>query len=538
MEMKPLLKEWRIWVLTFSLLLSLALLGPHYVQDDDGQWGIETNINQGLDLQGGTNLLVSIDAEENNQEIADQVGNVLEQRISAFGLTQASIRTVNLAGEYMVQVEVADTNQTQIRELVEQEGQFEARMPLHVEDETEYTLFDTHTFTRDNGEVSVNGSTYSPGDDFELDGTRFYYVNDTGERAELEVLAYSGSDIEQVRTGEGQVAPSGGGGFQFQFPVIITREAAENVQRVSQNYQISGIGSDAHLMLEDGDYAYLRLYVDGSMESELRMAAAFAQQVIQQPSIQGGAETEREAQDNMQELQAILQSGSLPASIQVESISTISAALGDRFMTAALLSIISSLIAVGGLIYVRYGDPRLVIPIVFTGSAEVFILLGAFFSTLITLDLAAIAGIIAAVGTGVDDQIIITDERGKDKIRSWKKRLKRAFFVIFTAAATTIGAMAPLINPAASNMAVGAAGLGLIGYSLYRRRASRHYIALGLFAVMVSALMMQFDPSAFALQAVRGFAITTIVGVLVGITITRPAYAKFLEHMDYEGDQS
>ena len=30
---------------------------------------------------------------------------------------------------------------------------------------------------------------------------------------------------------------------------------------------------------------------------------------------------------------------------------------------------------------------------------------------------------------------------------------------------------------------------------------------------------------------VRGFAITTIVGVLVGILITRPAYAKLVERL-------
>ncbi|GAF85840.1 unnamed protein product, partial [marine sediment metagenome] len=32
-------------------------------------------------------------------------------------------------------------------------------------------------------------------------------------------------------------------------------------------------------------------------------------------------------------------------------------------------------------------------------------------------------------------------------------------------------------------------------------------------------------------EFVRGFAITTIVGVLVGILITRPAYAKIIETM-------
>lgn len=63
----------------------------------------------------------------------------------------------------------------------------------------------------------------------------------------------------------------------------------------------------------------------------------------------------------------------------------------------------------------------------------------------------------------------------KDKDYGVKKRIKMAFFIIFAAAATTIAAMVPLMS----------IGIGFL----------------------------------------RGFAITTIVGVLVGVMITRPAYA-------------
>ena len=99
-----------------------------------------------------------------------------------------------------------------------------------------------------------------------------------------------------------------------------------------------------------------------------------------------------------------------------------------------------------------------------------------------SLDLAAIAGIIAAVGTGVDDQVIITDEGSRKKLKSLKARIKRAFFIIFTSAASTIGAMLPLA-----------------------------FVGAG---------------------AVQGFAITTILGVLIGISVTRPAYAKVLEYIE------
>jgi preprotein translocase subunit SecD len=100
-----------------------------------------------------------------------------------------------------------------------------------------------------------------------------------------------------------------------------------------------------------------------------------------------------------------------------------------------------------------------------------------------TIDLPTIGGLVAVIGTSVDHQIIIADEtlRGEKERRTYsmKEKIKRAFFIIFGAAATTIAAMLPLM-----------------------------FLGVGL---------------------VRGFAITTIVGVLVGILVTRPAYAKIVE---------
>ena len=114
--------------------------------------------------------------------------------------------------------------------------------------------------------------------------------------------------------------------------------------------------------------------------------------------------------------------------------------------------------------------------------AEVWLLLG--FAALIrwNLDLAALAGIIVAAGTGVDDQIVITDETLHErdaKSLTWKEKLKKAFFIIFVAYAATVVAMIPLLF----------AGAGLL----------------------------------------KGFAFTTIVGVSFGVLITRPAFAAVVE---------
>jgi preprotein translocase subunit SecD len=100
-----------------------------------------------------------------------------------------------------------------------------------------------------------------------------------------------------------------------------------------------------------------------------------------------------------------------------------------------------------------------------------------------TIDLAAIGGIIAAIGTSMDHQIIIADEAlmktDERRVYTVRDKMKRAMFIIFSSASTVIAAMIPLMS----------IGVGLI----------------------------------------RGFAITTIIGVLVGILVTRPAYARIIE---------
>ena len=142
--------------------------------------------------------------------------------------------------------------------------------------------------------------------------------------------------------------------------------------------------------------------------------------------------------------------------------------------------------------FIRYRNPVLVIPIIFTSIAELILILGVASIIKWNIDLAAIAGILAAIGTGVDDQIIITDEvlkKGESTKRTrtaLKFKINNAFFIIFASTATLIAAMLPLAYVGFSR---GATGIGLLS----------------------------------------GFAFTTILGVLIGIFITRPVYAKFIE---------
>jgi preprotein translocase subunit SecD len=116
-----------------------------------------------------------------------------------------------------------------------------------------------------------------------------------------------------------------------------------------------------------------------------------------------------------------------------------------------------------------------------TNIAEILILLGIA-RFIQQLDLASIAGLIAVLGTGIDQLVVITDEvlfEGRvPSPKLYLARLGRALGIIMLAAATTIIAMLPL------------------------------------------ALM--------DLSTLRGFAIITILGVLIGVIITRPAYGRII----------
>jgi|Deesub1362B_J571_1020462.scaffolds.fasta_scaffold00031_48 preprotein translocase subunit SecD len=199
--------------------------------------------------------------------------------------------------------------------------------------------------------------------------------------------------------------------------------------------------------------------------------------------ITGTAPDQYIAQHEAQVIAVVLSSGSLPIKVYVEGSQYISPELGENFKKQVLIAGIAALIVVGLVIYAHYRKISIAVPVVTTSLSEVIIILGIAALIKWNLDLPSIAGIIAAIGTGVDQQIVITDEllgsERKERIvkrSSMLKRMGRAFFVILASASTTIVAMSFLFK--------------------------------------------------FFVGGLRGFAFTTILGVLIGITITRPAYAE------------
>ena len=204
--------------------------------------------------------------------------------------------------------------------------------------------------------------------------------------------------------------------------------------------------------------------------------------------ITGHAANRFQAEQEAKTVYTVLKSGSLPVKLKVIGMEFISPKLGESFKIQALYAGIAALIAVLLIVYLHYRNWKIAIPVASTSLFEVIIILGIAALIKWNLDLPSIAGIIAAIGTGVDQQIVITDEllggEGSTKITrrsSTLKRIGRAFFIIFASAATTIAAM--------------------------------------------SFLLVYF------VGTLKGFAVTTIIGVLIGIFITRPAYAEIAKYL-------
>jgi preprotein translocase subunit SecD len=180
-------------------------------------------------------------------------------------------------------------------------------------------------------------------------------------------------------------------------------------------------------------------------------------------------------------LEIHLRAGALPVEVAIAGSGSVPARMGEHFKAMSLYAGILALVTVGCVIFYRYREQAIVLPMVLVNASEVIILLGIsrFF---LQLDLATIAGLIAVLGTGIDQLVFITDEvlhEGKVPSPSlYVKRLSRAVGIIVVSAATVFIAMLPL-------------------------------------AVM-------------DLSTLRGFAIVTILGTVIGVLITRPAYGQII----------
>lgn len=392
-----------------------------------------SKLKLGIDIAGGVRALLKPAEKVSDSDMQDII-LITEKRLNTYGISDITVRQVSdLEGNDYILVEVPGANKGEVASLLQKQGKFEAKIGND-------TVF--------RGGQDIKGVCRTP-------------------------------DCSGINPNEGCGKSGDQWVCSYEFRVDISPEAAKKHADITRNLNI---------ILENGQQYLdkkLDLFLDDELVNSLFISADLKGSestsfVIQGP---GTGATKQEAQVNtlnkMQEMQTVLISGSLPVKLEIAKMDIISPTLGENFLQITFLAMGLAFLAVGIVVFVRFKKLKISLPIIFTCVAETIIILGLAAWIKWRLDLASIAGIIAAIGTGVDNQIVIADEvLSGEVVHDWKQRIKNAFFVIFVSYSTIVVAMLPL-----------------------------WWMGAGL---------------------VKGFAVTTILGATAGVFIARPAFAAII----------
>lgn len=393
----------------------------------------KTNIQLGLDLAGGARAMVKAENHSLSQEELNDLVEITRNRLNAFGLTDLKVLSVSdLAGENFMLIEIAGSTPKDLKKLLSEQGKFEARI-----------------------------------------GNETVFIG--GERD----IASVGRDAQNSRIESCNPSQNGNYYCNFQFTITLSPEAAQRHADVTSKLDVN--------VTEQGNYLSekLDLILDGNLVDTLLISEGLKGRVTTQISISGsgsGASEEEAyntAKEEMKQMQTVLMTGSLPFKLEIVKLDTISPTLGEGFVKIILIAGLAAILAVALIIFIRYRSFKSSIALLVTTISEVIIILGVAALIKWNLDLPGIAGILATIGTGIDDLIIIMDESTRETRISLKQRLKRAFAIIMGAYATSMVALFPLFM----------AGAGLL----------------------------------------KGFAVTTMLGITIGVLITRPAFSDIIE---------
>ncbi|AKB84269.1 preprotein translocase subunit SecD [Methanococcoides methylutens] len=557
---KGLKSDLRVWLLIAAVLFSVVMIHPWYSSDE----GVTTDLNYGLDLEGGSWIQIRLQGAvtQVDGDIAQMVPAIVEPVIgssidvdtvtggsgnefSSVGTTVVFTTDAYVSDMQMDLLGLGDSDithsgetsevvlytnkQTLITKYLSDSLDAEV-IPLSLGDSVEYEIrnevsqedlqslmesvggsiltgadgtpiyregvrTETRDMTRDILSEKLNSlglkdiPVRTVGDDYiliDFAGTDLATAKDIVEKpGKFEIRVQTqGNETAHVLYGDaiekvGVVSFHDG---QWHTPFTLNEEGALALQKVAME---TGATSDP------GSH-WLYMYLDDNEIYGAPLSYSAATRLSEVPIYSWEASTgpEEDSKAEAEQLQIHLRAGALPVNVVLMGSGQVDAALGAQFKKQALFAGLFALLAVALVVFRRYGQKEILLPMVGTSICELIMILGVAATIKWQLDLPAIAGIIAAIGTGIDHLVIITDEvlyEGKlPSTKVYLERITKAFGIIFAAAATTTIAMSPLV---------------VMGFG-----------------------------------ALKGFAITTIIGVLIGVLIARPVYGKIIKEVLSEAE--
>ena len=521
---KSYLKDRRIIVL---ILIFILLAGfDAYTQLYKG------GLHFGIEFIGGTQIPITLEHGVNATEMSSII-STLDQRVSTFGLRQVTVEGI---GNSTIYVTIPSSNSSDINQtigIIESQGNFQGIV---------------------NGREAINGSGILKGSIGEVPPqlinntttwTVTFYVTDTAaktfakvvlgqgnkplymflDRPTSAMLLINGSELGNTSLGlsaaqelnEMQAVLTLGNSTIPVIAVYNTNSSIRNAESLLKSkvgvYKevIAASNLNRTLIGAARSYNYtVKLESKANMTPELTTssngtiiqswpAVGLLSAPILNPAITNGSISSSYeisgiapttlpksaqltyAQTQTKTIASILSGGALPISIVVGTPAPIPPTLAQHSLGISAIILLIAVIAISLFITLRYRKAFLVVPILITTLMELFVIV-SIIGLVGTIDLSAVAGMIAVVGTGVDAQIIITDEvLAKRGVQATAKTLLgNAFYIVWADALLLIVAMLPLF----------------------------------------------FSTS---LVEVIGFSESTIIGALLGVLITRPAYGAIIE---------
>jgi preprotein translocase subunit SecD len=530
--MNPLLKNWQLTLLVGAVIIAIFII-------------LFMGVKLGLDFKGGTLYQIELQQQVGGDEIS-RIGQIISQRIDPSGLQDVIVTPVG--GQFII-VQLSETNPIELEKIesrIRQQGKFEAtlngeilftgdeikkvlrgdnyygvfragtnliewRLPF-VLDEKASRSFTEKTFHQ------CSATSFTPDGKaiYECEKTFFFLdkpnalivISEDQYNADADAL-YVGNVLQNIpeQTDIEELIEDS----QVNVLVYFNAESLDSNIIASALTQTQSaiispdLGNDVVIALEEKGFTVVKaenempwlwnvlkarqvisLTENVTNEDVVDVSQAT---VISTLVISGRRADADVAKADLEELTILLESGSLPTPVKSISKETISPSLGEAFLSNIIIMGIIAFLTVAAVIVIRYRILKLAIPILIIGASEVLLNLGFIALMGRPLDLAAFAGLIAAIGTGVDSEVVITDEimgRKGQASMSLIQRVRSAMFIIMTSAFTIIGVMGPIVL------------------------LSRNYPGL---------------------DKLFGFAVVAIVGALIGVLITRPAFTKIIEKM-------
>jgi len=468
-------------VSNFLMLISLIAFGYISISSDDKKIKLTAlalifilallnmqmnGIKWGIDFAGGTRIPVTLDKSvpaETMQEIVSK----LKTRTSALGLEQVQVQAI---GNDRIFIEVPSNNEQtlqKIEDTIAHQGVYSGVV---------------------DGKIAISGTDILPGTIYQIP-TSYIAQHGADWGVAFSISPEAARDFANKVQGKGNYPlymyldmPSGAtiivnkakmqnitGNISTDFDNVIIaldealdNEAGKVIMEYEENVVVSDVNVTNHTYIveENSDlagalaakgakvltYSDSELYPEFSKGSIIFVnqwkAIGLISAPVLSPDITKGAvslsytitgsspgtgnERAVNADTEAKLITSVLKGGAFPVKLNAGSKTFIPSALGEKFLNYSAIAILASIAFVIAFLSLRYRRLDLVIPMAVITIVELIILISIVGS--FTIDLPAMAGIIASAGISVDAQIIITDEllRREDK----KDAIQRAFSII------------------------------------------------------------------------------------------------------------